>query len=87
MTESKNNLQERIEKQEEKIQQEQEKLKQLKARYQEEERKKRTRRLIEIGATVESILGFEISEEKLNLFANSLKDSKEKLQNYLNPKK
>lgn len=87
MTESKKNLQERIEKQEEKIQQEQEKLKQLKARYQEEERKKRTRRLIEIGATVESILKCEFSEETLNLFSNFLRENKENLQNVLNPKK
>lgn len=87
MAESKNNLQERIEKQEEKIQQEQEKLKQLKARYQEEERKKRTRRLIEIGATVESILKCEISEDKLNLLANYLMENKGNLQNVLNPKK
>lgn len=87
MSESKNNLQERIEKQEEKIQQEQEKLKQLKARYQEEERKKRTRRLIEIGATMESILEYEISEERLNRFADFLKTNKENLQNLLNPKK
>lgn len=87
MAESKNNLQERIEKQEEKIQQEQEKLKQLKSRYQEEERKKRTRRLIEIGATMESILGYEISEERLNRFAEFLKTNKENFQNVLNPEK
>lgn len=87
MAESKNNLQDRIEKQEEKIQQEQEKLKQLKARYQEEERKKRTRRLIEIGATVESILKCEISEERLNHFAEFLKTNKENLQSVLNLKK
>ncbi len=39
--------------------------KQIKARHSQEERKARTKRLIEVGATVESVLGRPIEKEDL----------------------
>lgn len=50
-------IDERIEKLEERKEQLNQQVKQLKARKSQEERKARTKRLIEIGASVESVLG------------------------------
>lgn len=48
-------------------------LKQLEARQKDEERKKRTHRLIEIGATVEAITGTPLEGENLLRFASYLR--------------
>lgn len=44
----------------------------LKAKMKEQERKKRTKRLIEIGAAVESVLGEPIPKERLPLLIDFL---------------
>ena len=53
-------IDERIEKLEEKKEQLNQQVKQLKARKSQEERKARTKRLIEIGAAVESVLNLSL---------------------------
>ena len=58
-------IEERIEKLEEKKEQLNQQVKQLKARKSQEERKARTKRLIEIGASVESVLGRPIEHDEL----------------------
>ncbi len=65
-----NNLEERIAKLQEKQKQLKAQEKALKARQSQEERKVRTKRLIKIGAAVESVLGRPIEEEDIpNLIA------------------
>ncbi|MCI9577129.1 MAG: relaxasome subunit MobC [Clostridiales bacterium] len=61
----KNNLDERIAKLQEKQKQLKAQEKALRARQSQEERKIRTKRLIDIGAAVESVLGHPIEKEDL----------------------
>ena len=61
----KNNLDERIAKLQEKQKQQKAQEKALRARQSQEERKIRTKRLIDIGAAVESVLGHPIEKEDL----------------------
>lgn len=48
-------------------------IKQLEARQKDEERRKRTHRLIQVGATVEAVLGYPIEEDDLPLLTAFLK--------------
>lgn len=66
-------IDERIEKLEEKKEQLNQQVKQLKARKSQEERKARTKRLIEIGASVESVLGRPIEHDELPKLIDFLK--------------
>lgn len=50
----------------------------LAARHSKEERKKRTKRLIEVGATVESVLGHPIEHEDLKNLENFLRSQDER---------
>lgn len=52
----------------------------LQARQSAEERKKRTKRLIEVGATVEKVLGRPIEQEELPKLLNFLKQQEERGQ-------
>lgn len=67
-------IDERIEKLEEKKEQLNQQVKQLKARKSQEERKARTKRLIEIGASVESVLGRPIEKDDLPNLIKFLED-------------
>jgi len=58
-----------------------EKERRLKAKISAEERKKRTKRLIEVGATVESVLGLPIEKEDLPKLKNFL-EAQEKRGGY-----
>lgn len=53
---------------------------QLLAKNREQERKKRTKRLIEVGATVEKVLGRPIEQEELPKLLNFLKQQEERGQ-------
>lgn len=64
-------IDERIEKLEEKKEQLNQQVKQLKARKSQEERKARTKRLIEIGAEIESIFGKEINKNEIIRWAKN----------------
>lgn len=64
-------IDERIEKLEEKKEQLNQQVKQLKARKSQEERKARTKRLIEIGAEIESIFGKEIDKNEIIRWAKN----------------
>lgn len=52
----------------------------LEAKEKDRARKARTKRLIEIGATVESVLGREIKKEELPAFMEWLKANKERTE-------
>lgn len=52
----------------------------LQARQSKEERKKRTKRLIEVGATVEKVLGRPIEHDELPKLLNFLKQQEERGQ-------
>ena len=71
-------IDERIEKLEEKKEQLNQQVKQLKARKSQEERKARTKRLIEIGAAVESVLGRPIEHDELPKLIDFLKTQEQR---------
>ena len=71
-------IDERIEKLEEKKEQLNQQVKQLKARKSQEERKARTKRLIEIGASVESVLGRPIEKDDLPNLIKFLEDQEDR---------
>ena len=71
-------IDERIEKLEEKKEQLNQQVKQLKARKSQEERKARTKRLIEIGASVESVLGRPIEHDELPKLIDFLKTQEQR---------
>lgn len=54
--------------------------KKLLAQQSQKERKERTKRLIEIGATVESVLGRPITKDELPLLSNFLRQQEERGQ-------
>lgn len=68
----KNTLQEKLEKLEEKRKQLNARIQRIRAKYAAKERKARTRRLIQVGAILESNLGIEFTEEKRNQLARFL---------------
>lgn len=70
---SSTSIEERIAKLQERQKQLKEREKQLQARRSNEERKKRTKRLIEIGGAVESVLGRPIEKDELPKLINFLK--------------
>lgn len=73
------NSKEQLEKLEQKQAQIKAKIKQVKAREREKERKARTRRLIQIGATVESALGYALeTEEDLKNFHAFLQEQEQR---------
>lgn len=63
-----------------KIEQLKAKEKQIKARHSQEERKARTKRLIEVGATVESVLGRSIEKEDLPKLKSFLENQEQRGQ-------
>ena len=71
-------IDERIEKLEEKKEQLNQQVKQLKARKSQEERKARTKRLIEIGAAVESVLNRPIEHDELPKLIDFLKTQEQR---------
>ena len=81
MSKSKHTLQERVSDKEQQIEKKIKELKQLQAQKKrlesqrkEDERKKRTHRLIQVGAAVESVLGCPIEEKDIPKLINYLKD-------------
>lgn len=71
-------IDERIEKLEEKKEQLNKQVRQLKARKSQEERKARTKLLIEIGAAVESVLNRPINHDDLPKLINFLKGQEQR---------
>lgn len=63
-----------------KIEQLKAKEKQIKARHSQEERMARTKRLIEVGATVESVLGRSIEKEDLPKLKSFLENQEQRGQ-------
>ena len=71
---------EQLKKIEEKLAVLQARKRELEAKEKDRARKARTKRLIEIGATVESVLGREITKEELPAFMEWLKANKKRTE-------
>ena len=80
MATEKRSIDERISELQEKQKQLKEQEKKLKAQQSQAERKNRTKRLIEVGATVESVLGKPISKEDLPKLKKFLEKQEQKGQ-------